>query len=244
MTTRGSLRLAFVSGCIVAAGCLPQHRLNQSCTWTGDRPGELDLRSSVDRRHLEEDVRLAEELGIRHGDALALRTPMEQALDAREECTERLLAAVARRHGVDGEAVARASGARDAWIDFLSVYLPLAALLAVASDAVARRVARAFEPEEWRLQVAAFVVLTPVVAGFAVGLGDLWEWLVEIARLRNPHLSYRAFYLPLAQHPLVAWLSAMAIFAAVAILRLRRLRRRLDVPSTRRASRGAVGIGG
>ena len=223
-----SLPIAGVCLSLAVAACLPEHRLNDSCLWEGDRPGELDLRSSVDRRHLEQDVRLAEDLGIRHGDAWATELPQQRALEEREACTARLLAGVGRRHGVDGESVARAAGARDVWVDLLAVYLPIALLLALIADRVAVRVARAFEPEEWRLRLAAFAVLTPVVAGFAVAIADQWEWLVEISRLRNDHLSYRAVYLPLARHPTTAWLVAMMIFIGAVALRLRRVRRVLE----------------
>jgi hypothetical protein len=210
--------------CVHLTACLPSDRLNSTCTWVNDPPLKLDLRDSAHRKHLEMDVRLAEDLGIRYGDAVGPRVASEENLGPRRECTEALLAKVIDLHGVGHADVMRATGARDMGTDVLTIFVPMLLLFGFAADRISRRVDRAFEPDEQWMKLLALVVLAPVVAGFAAVAADLWAWLVEMTRLRNGHISYRAFRLPTSQHRLTIWTIGMLVFGCVAAAR--ELRRR------------------
>src|SRR5678815_66386 len=58
---------------ILLAGCTRPAGMNFDCAWPNDSFGPLDLRNSVHMQHLVDDIRIAEELEIRHGDKLAGR---------------------------------------------------------------------------------------------------------------------------------------------------------------------------
>ena len=204
----------------ILAGCLPTERLNEACEWVGDAPRALDLSRRADRKHLELDVRLAEDLGIRFGDATE-RTN----LAPRRECTEALFATIVESHGVTRADIAGATGARDVGIDLLTVHLPLLLLFALAAALVAPRVERVFEPDERWLRWGVLLVIGMVVAGLAVPVAEMWAWQVETARLRNGHISYRAFRLPVARHRLEVWAVGVLVFGLVAAVRSLRARR-------------------
>jgi hypothetical protein len=196
----------------------------------GDAPRALDLRERADRKHLEQDVRLAEDLGIRFGDAMGPRTADERQFAPRRECTRELLAKIGAIHRVTGDDIARATGARDPWIDLFTTYLPLLLLFALGANLVVRRADAAFEPDERWLKVGALVVLALIVAAIGTLLAEMWSWPVENARLRNGHISYRAFRLPVRQHRLEVWAIGVVVFGCVVAARhLRRWRTRRTV---------------
>ena len=79
------------AGCIgVLFGCLPAERINRSCEWR-EPPGA----THGGRTHLVEDVRVAQDLGIRFGDSVGGRIWNEANRRAREECTEASFASIA-----------------------------------------------------------------------------------------------------------------------------------------------------
>jgi hypothetical protein len=216
MALRFSLVAIF---CALLPGCLPRDRLNAACQWLDDPPRALDLGRRADRKHLELDVRLAEDLGIRYGDAVGGRVSSEGNLRPRAECTASLLAALPGLHGVKRADVARATGARDPGLDATLVFLPMLVLFGVAASRVTGRVDRAFEPDERWLKLLALVLLAVVVSAVGVVAVELWSWIVESARLRNSHISYRAFRLPVVRHRLACWIGAMIVFACIAAAR-------------------------
>lgn len=50
---------------IIAGACADRARINPDCRWTEDGDFPLDLRNPAHRRHLNDDVRLAEIAGGR-----------------------------------------------------------------------------------------------------------------------------------------------------------------------------------
>jgi hypothetical protein len=201
--------------CLCTVGCLPRARLNAACRWTAD---EAVLRPPGDpgrRTHLIEDVRVAEDLGIRYGDVIGGRVNSEANLHARAWCTAVSLEAIMRRHRVSRAEITAVTGARELWIDLLAVFLPMTALFLIVSRWLAERVIAGYDLEDRWLALAVLVVLTPVAAGLALGLTQMWGWLVEVLRIRNEHLSYRAFQLPASRHGWLLWEVAMGLFAVV-----------------------------
>jgi hypothetical protein len=128
-------------------------------------------------------------------------------------------------HQVTKRDIASVTGVRDVTIDIITTFLPLILLFSFVTSRIIRRVHAAFEPDEQWMRVLALLVLAPVAAGFGLMAADLWAWLVEIARLRNSHISFRAFRLPTAQHGLTIWLVGVALFGCVAAVHDMTIRR-------------------
>jgi len=212
------MKRLLLTGLLSVCSCLPQDRINTRCEWTNDSAGALDLSRDRERKHLELDANLAEDLGIRYGDTFRSTDGIEVEGQKRGECTRHLLALVASRHNVSEQAVESARGTRSTWIDIALIYVPMAIAFAVAAGWTVRRIHRGLDDEPRWMILGALVFAVPILAGFGLMAGEQYEWLVEWARLRNAHLSYRAFRMPITHHALAAWIAAMTLFAAVALL--------------------------
>lgn len=152
-----------------------------------------------------------------------------------------------RHHAPDGLTRAELGavvGARDWWFDLFAVFLPVSVLFVQVSRHVARRVA-AGSDGDWEVPAALLAVLTPITAGVALGLTQMWAGLAEVARLRNGHISYRAFQLPESRHPWLVVAAAAVVFAFAAVVEVRRMRRaaRQAPGGHARAPVGSVSLG-
>jgi hypothetical protein len=206
--------------CLLATACLPRERLNSNCAWRGDSTFVVDMPSDVHRTHLTLDVRLAEELGIRHGDSFKRTVPLSEAWVKGQRCTAASLAIVERLHTVSKVEIEAVTGTRDLGIDIATIFLPTVILLAFAADRIVRRVHYGFEPEERWPKIFSLLALAPIVAGMGAVAAHLWSWGVDSIRLWDSHLSYRAIRLPIGQHALASWAVGVVVFAAVAVYRL------------------------
>jgi len=204
---------------LYSIACLPPQRLNSSCRWENDTVTLAAGDAGARRAHLVEDVRVAEEAGIRYADSVAGGMVTERYLRLRDSCTEASILEVLRRHGASRAEVAAVTGARDLWVDLLAVFVPMTALFLAASWVVIGRILAGYDSEDRWLAAAVLAALTPIAAGVGMAATQLWSWLVEMARFRNAHISYRAARLPVsaAQHGWLLWVAAMVLFAAVAI---------------------------
>lgn len=223
-----TVKRLLLAGLVCLCSCLPQDRINTRCDWANDSAGSLDLSHDKDRRHLEADANLAEDLGIRYGDTFRSTDGIQVEGQKRGECTRELLALIASKHRVRAQAVESARGARNTWIDVALIYIPMAIVFAFVARWVVRKIRRSLDDEPRWMLLGALVFAVPIVAGFGLMGGEQYEWLVEWARLRNAHLSYRAFRMPITHHALVVWLSAMLIFTAVAVVTGARRGKRLS----------------
>ena len=208
---------------IASVGCMPQNRVNSSCEWRND-PVRLAAPGTRERRqHLAEDVRVAQDLGIRHGDSVGGRLWHAPSLQARAACTEASFQQIMRQHHVSREELIAVTGARDPLIDLLLVILPTALLFAIASHATVRRVVAGLDANR-KIVLIVLACITPLAAFLGVGFAQIWGVVVEEARLRSNHISYRAAYIPLYVYKEAAWLIAGALFAGVSarVLRERR----------------------
>lgn len=211
-------------------GCLDQERLNARCELTGDpAPGTLDMRNASDRRHLAEDLRIAGEVAVRHGDSAIARAGIPGSVEIRFECLDRLHAEIREQHGVTAADIESARRIREFWPDAALIYLPFGALLFYVATRLSRRHLRRLPPPGERGSVFLNVAWLGVFASAVVTMAAHWySWNVDAARLRNFHLSFRAMYLPIGMHPWRSYLFALLI-CALAVWREWRVARRRPV---------------
>ena len=195
---------------------MPEERINRSCRWTDDVAVLAPPGDRARRAHLIEDVRVAQDLGIRYGDSLGGRLWNDANRDARTRCTEASLRQIMQRHGVARAEIEAVTGAREPWIDLLAIWMPVTLLFLAASHRAARHVVAGYEPEDRWVAALVLAAIMPLAAGFALGAAQIWGGTVDSLRLRNEHISYRMFYLPIGRHAWLLWGVAMALFAAVA----------------------------
>ena len=210
---------------VLIAACMPPERINASCEWV-DSVRTADQSPSARRRHIEEDVRVAQDLGIRYGDSVAGRVWDDANRTARQACTNALIDSAMRRHSASRTEIEAAIGARIAWPDVLVVFLPVLLIFGAASRVTVRAVARGYESADRLMPVVILVILTPIAALVGVAFGQIWAAGVEEIRMRSDHLSFRAAYLPLHTYKVAAFLVAGTVFALVAAGYRRHLGRR------------------
>lgn len=218
MTRRTALAVALS---VLVCGCIDSSRVNSTCTWSDSLHRRLDLTQRADRDHLRQDAEVANELMVRAGDAHSRNRP-DIARPYRDACTTALVDTIIARHGVTRAQIHAAERDRVWWADFLAVFLPLGLLGAFAVDYITRRVCRSFEPDDRVIATVSIVLLVPIVALLTLGVANFWEFAVEGWRLRNEHVSNRAFFIPIVVHGWIAYFVSLTICASVATARFTR----------------------
>ncbi len=222
--THGSVRrllLAFTAA-LAATGCLDQSRVNAKCEWTDPSAlAQLDLHDRAQRAHLVSDVRIAEELGVRAGDAVKRQVGVPASGKVRLECTEQMFASITRQHGVSRADIEGVRGVRNVWVDAATVYLPMILLLGIVSDRILRRLLTLPAEDRW-LVVTGVIFFSVVTSAIAIAVTQYWVGIVESLRYGDSHLSYRAFYIPINQHGWIAFFTGLAVYAMAAVRRLAR----------------------
>lgn len=211
-----------ITACVCVVGCLPATRLNSGCRWVDDTTAFAAPGAGPRRAHLVEDVRVARDLGIRYADASAGRMNTPSWHDAQRGCTEQSFGRIMRAHHSTRAELATVDGNRDFWIDLLAVFLPAGVMFLAASHAVIARVVAGYDRGDRVIVAVMLAALAPLAAGAALALVQVWGVLVEQLRLRDDHISYRAFDLPASRHGWLLWSVAIALFSAVGIAELRR----------------------
>ena len=249
MAHRASVVLCTVST-VLTAGCVPRDWVNASCVWRERAVAAGAPGTEARRTHLAADARAAQELGVQHADLAVGRPPrdMREWERAERRCTAAAIDAAVRTHVRDG--VTRAEldalrGARDWWFDLLAIFLPVGLLFAAVGRRVAGGVAEGSDGNV-RMAAALLTILTPIAAVDALVVTQMWGWMAEVLRLRNDHLSYRAFQLPTSRHPWLVLAAGAAVFAVVSVGALRRMRRTARDSAygrTRASARISLGIG-
>jgi hypothetical protein len=205
---------------IAAAGCIDSTRVNTTCTWSESSATRLDLSRAADREHLRMDAKLAGELGVRIADVRYRNSPEPEGRLMRE-CRNALIDTIIAKHGVTSAEVDRAVTARVVWADVLCVYLPIALLTFLVMDSITRRICRWFAADDRRMAMHATAFFVPIVAAIAVGVAQFWSFAVESWFLRNEHVSFRAFEIPVMMHGWIALFATLAISSLAAVRRLR-----------------------
>jgi hypothetical protein len=210
-----------MTAAILLVGCIDSSRVNDVCSWTDTVTRQLDLGRRSDREHLRQDAEIANDLMVRFGDAHIRHNPQIQR-PFRDQCIEATVDSIIARHGVTRTDFHAAEQARIWWADFLVVFLPMGILAIAMMDFATRRVCRAFEPEDRTIALVSIVALTPVVALLALGIANFWSFAAEGYRLRNGHVSNRAFLIPVVTHGWIAYTTALTICAGAAAARFHR----------------------
>jgi hypothetical protein len=191
------------------AACIDSSRVNDTCSWSDTLAGPLDLNTRAGREHLRIDVEVANELMVRYGDAHAAHRPDLQR-PYRQRCITALSATISARHRVTALQIRAAEQERNWWADAFFVLLPMALLAVFVTSYVTRRIRQSFDDEDRAIAAVSAGVLAAVVAALSMAATNIWAFSVEGWRLRNGHVSHRAFFIPIVTH---AW--ACAGFAAV-----------------------------
>lgn len=137
---------------------------------------------------LSGDVRLAEDLAIRFADSQGDRDSWRAK---REACEAILFAGIATTHGVSSNEVAAARAALDARPFDWAVNLPMLGIGVLMAWPVTRRLRRRFEGEPIPL-IFSMLLASIAIGVVIVALGQVWAGYIEMLRLGNGHLSYRA----------------------------------------------------
>jgi hypothetical protein len=204
---RRVLVFVIVGASLSLAACSRREGLNFDCAWPADSTSQVDLQDEAQVQHLLDDLRTAEELAIRYGDRITGwrlvdtfgivtrhggATNREAGRLAREQCTGTLFQTIASRHGLtlaDIERTRPRLGERG--LD-LPVTIPVLLLLAFALTQFTRWLRRRFESDEWLGWIVATVMGSVGLPAVVIATGAAWALVVEIVRIGNEHLSFRA----------------------------------------------------
>jgi hypothetical protein len=222
-TPTAQLAIGLVVFCVCPlVACVDRARVNASCEWSDDWSGPLDLRRAADRRHLHDDAVIAEELGIRLGDSFRGAKDISERRRMWAACTDSVFAMIVRTHGVAIEEARGAALQRNPLVDIVLVLLPMLAVLWWAAAASVDRVRHRFLPDEPALALSFTLFLSLAMSGLWWVVGEQWSWLVEMLRLRNQHISYRAERLPWYSFGIPLFLSGVVLVGWIAWRRWRR----------------------
>jgi hypothetical protein len=200
-------------------GCEPRAGMNSSCIWPFEPVSLIDSSRDSDRRHLVDDVRIAEELGIRYADGKGKLRP--DSLQIRSGCEDRLFAAIAHAHGLSLTQVLQArQRLGDATFDWVAT-LPMVLIYVIGSWAMAGWFARRFSRDGWVALVGAGLVSVMITITVMM-VGTSLEGVVWMLRMASTHASYRALRPTwMGEHRLNLFIVGIVVFWIVARVRYR-----------------------
>lgn len=194
------------------AACIDSDRLNTSCQWSDAHSRPLDLHNAADRNHLREDALIAEALGIRLGDSFRGVKTITERRALWTACTDSLFGVIARSHSVARDDVRVAPHERNLLIDLVLVFVPMVVLLWFVATIAADRVRHRFLPDEPILALLFTLLAAFAVSGLWWLVGEMWGWIVEMLRLHDDHISYRAGRLPWYRFGVPLFAFGLAVF--------------------------------
>ena len=221
--------------CLSLPACLPRDRLNVNGEWTERDRRALDLRTSSDQQHLNQDIDIAIEVIIRSADAEHGRRYGYSAhggyVDGgrfRNECREKVFAAIADVHGLTFEQVRNASVTRTYdWRIALIAAVPFAALYYIGAVMLCRMWTARFSPDEQRQRFVAFAITSVAASIAGVQLAILWFNIAEMLRIGNDHLGQMSAFPTSSPYLLAMFLAGLLLFSLAA---LQQYRRRSPIP--------------
>ena len=205
---------------LCAAACVRRDGRNSDCKW----PVE-NTRHAPTPRHLSADAEFAEDLAIRYADSHFGRyNPSDNYGDERDRCMEALFKKAAEEHGVHVGQVSDSLGRNRVYIDLAEI-LSFTMLYFLAAIVVARMSWRRYSPEEngWISGIVMALVLSLVLAGVGMFLGDLWCDIAETYRIGNSHMSYRLERLVWARHRAECFVGLLLAFWLAATVTARKM---------------------
>lgn len=204
-------------GAIVLAGCGARPTAVAACDWTGAHAVLL-----------ADDIRHAEDIAIRYADSVGYREGWRQT---REACDGALFAGLAASRNVSTAEIAAARAQLDSrGFDWL-VNAPMAFLYGWLSLIATRRLQARFAEERIAF-VTALAIMSVGLAVAIVAVGQLWASGVEVARIGNGHLSYRASRIPWSGHRIETFTLAIIATWALAVAQRLGMRTRHSAPGT------------
>ena len=222
--------LIALAGGLSLSACLPRDRLNVNCEWTERDRQTLDLRTGSDQQHLNRDVDIAIEVIMRSADAEHGRRYGYSAhggyVDGgrfRNECREKIFAAIANGHGLTLEQVrnARVIRTRD-WRIALLVAVPFAALYYLGAVMLCQIWTARFSPDEQRQRFAAFAITSVAASIAGVQLAVLWFNVAEMLRVGNDHLGQTRAFPTSSPYLLAMFFAGLLLFSLAALRQYRR----------------------
>jgi hypothetical protein len=216
--------------CLSLPACLPRHRLNVECDWTERDGRALDLSKSLDHQHLNQDVDIAIEVVMRSADAEHGRRYGYSAhggyVDGgrfRDECREKVFAAIADAHGLTREQVRHASVTRTRdWRLAIMAAVPFAAFYCLGAVMLCRMWTARFSPDEQRPRFVAFAITSVAASIAGVQLAVLWFNVAEMIRIGNDHLGETRAFPTSSSYLLAMFLTGLLLFWLAALGQYRR----------------------
>jgi hypothetical protein len=206
--------LALVLSSLSLSACAIPEGMNDHCEWPHEQSFVLDLQDPGHRRHLIDDVRVAEELGVRFHDTYLNRGHgRPEWPQTRDGCDAKLFEVIARTHHV-ADADVRHARARLAQQWDPAMYFPLAALYVTGAFTMARWIRKRFACDEKVASLVAALFASVVLSGSVLALGHLWGGAVEMLRLGNTHMTYRADRLGWHGYASVLFVAGVVLFLA------------------------------
>jgi len=193
-------------------GCSMPPGMNDTCNWPTE---PLRTQKQTDQQDLVADVRIAEELAMRYADAHADSRGAHSRL--RSECEAKLFDVLAQSHGVPLAKISQARQQLDRAAWDAAVHLPLGVGYVAAAIFLARRIRRRFPRDEKIPAVVATLIASVAIGVVFVVLGHLWDGLIEMIRLGNTHMSYRAERLGWREHSEKVFALAVLLFWCVVL---------------------------
>jgi hypothetical protein len=206
--------LAFAICAAGVSACALPKGMNDECGWPSEQAFVLDLQDAAHRRHLLNDVRVAEELGVRFHDTYLNRGRGRPDWPlTRDDCDATLFESIGRNHDVTMADIRQArTQLSQQWDPF--TYVPLAALYFFGAFGLSRWIRRRFANDEWVPTMVAALFASMVLAGCVLALGHLWGGAVEMVRLGNMHMTYRADRLGWHGHASSLFIAGTLVFFA------------------------------
>lgn len=204
-------------------GCARNYQVNSSCQWPHETPVRLDLTNRSQQRHLSDDAQFAEDLAIRYADSQPGSVSDPKYPADRERCMAKLFEQIGSIHGVNEEQVRTALTHRRTSMD-LAVVLSFFGLYGLASYHIARRIWQHFPPADGWVPGSALVAVMSFAASIAgLLLGELWSANIEMIRVGNGHMSYRANRIPWNQHEPLLLVGLWGLFLLLSAIAYRRV---------------------
>jgi hypothetical protein len=123
---------------------------------------------------------------------------------------------IAALHGVTADEVSQAASQRDANADFASVYLPMAAFFILFAYRLCWHM---FHRIDSRAAAIIFTfIISILVSGCGVLVGEIWALGVETFRIGNGHLSFRTARITWLHHRTYLFIIGMILFWLVAFV--------------------------
>jgi len=228
-----------VSLCLAA--CSRRDGLNFNCAWVVDPSFDVDLGTERHVRHLVDDIKAAEELSIRYGDRMAgwrltdtfgivsrhggLKD-REAGRLAQQKCIATLFNTIASTHRLT---VPELEGVRPRLLQRgmdLPVTVPVALMFAFGLRRFTRWLRNRFGPDELLAWAIATVFGSVILATVVLAIGAAWAVLMEIVRVGNEHLSFRARTAGLRNNYVIMFIVGIALSWIASVITAARLIRR------------------